>query len=1125
MFGAEGDRITAMRAQQQQQYAEDLRRQIEEKQNKALRQKRTPPSYSTTTNDTMQDTINSINFNSNSPKNNNGNNNNNNNINSPNTNNFNVRPPNMARQNQAPRGTNYMSPSRNDNYSNDTNTNNSNNNDFNDNYSNDNNNYGNNYQSRITNYGSSHEDYYSIPTTSTIAPLSLNVQPPSSVMTTTYMLGPTTTMTRGALNTDKSTFPTRIDSLETRLFNLREELTVRTEKVNEFNDSIFPSIGRDINDLRNKIELESSQDIPIKTQPVRNSIKEQRNLIENANQIQREAHSNIGSSFSELNAKINGFLPQFNDLQETTKSSFVTLRGDISRQRNMLETSNSKIGKIDSQDRSIVSKLSAQNEDFNQIDQGLTQSFDNFQVNTNEIMLNISSQLAYDIQSESQKREVVSTKLQSQVSEVNNRSKSAISRLSQNISQLDFKDSLEEISKQIASAMNVTNNDTDVKLTDLTRRFDSFLANCEENFVSIQNETVSTIDAIRKNHMGSKDVLEDCLEQEIRVRTKNANEIMTKYAQFRELVQQEEKLQMENCNRNFNDLTFQIKSSINDQTTPMYKDVHGAVYLISHIEETEAKLDKIERMINDANNNLRGKMSAFQIQFKNFLIQINNDRNSMMSKFDQIDKKIDLLQQKNNKNSILKRTEIYAIQKVIETGLDAKVTSIEEEISQILKQIAAIQFPQQKVESESSRPNSSRKSRRSKKSNTDGRTEGSILLESLVNENNNKKANTCLNNQNKTNTKGHTIIGEPDNSLFLTNNKTMEITTDTDTDANTNASKNDNEEETNSNNNTENTNNDKNNDAVKEEEDVGNDADENYSKIGSNVWLETCQKFHFVPPEDIFDNPEADENNDSKSPKNGDKRASTVKFALDINANANDNDNDNNIALASGRTKSLSMPKLSIQGANQKSKFKVDTSFSSNSIKQHLLSVNGKRSKESTSMSNSSSSANQRDESPLTTAEVKLPFSRTNEIEQVLKPEALATLPPHSMSQVIESPNKIISDDSMMIEEEEEEGEEDETNGKSGLSELEQVPPELTAEGNNIEEFKFNPNDFKIDLNIGNKNKNEGQLEQKVDNLGTIMLGNMKNNDGGNNAEEKEGEINFEEDDDETEDDNENEDA
>ena len=39
------------------------------------------------------------------------------------------------------------------------------------------------------------------------------------------------------------------------------------------------------------------------------------------------------------------------------------------------------------------------------------------------------------------------------------------------------------------------------------------------------------------------------------------------------------------------------------------------------------------------------------------------------------------------------------------------------------------------------------------------------------------------------------------------------------------------------------------------------------------------------------------------------------------------------------------------------------------------------------------------------------------------------------------------------------------------------------------------------------------------------MLGNMKNNDGGNKAEEKEGEINFEEDDDETEDDNENEDA
>lgn len=466
MFGAESDRIAAMRAQQQQKYAEELRRQIEEKQNKAKNQKKTPPAYSTTQNDTMQETVNNINYpnNSNTTTNNNVNN-------SQGGNNFSVRPPNMARQNQSnPRSNYFNSPTRNlDNNTNDYNPKNNYQTETDNNFNNtiNNTNYTNNQRNR--------EDYYSIPTTSTIAPLTLNVQPPSSVMTTTYMLGPTSAMTRGTLNADRSTFPSRVDSLEARIFKLREELAARTEKVNDFNDSIFPSVGREISDLRNRIESESSHDIPQQIQPIRNSIKDQRNSIENLTQNQRDVHSSIASLFSELNGKINTFSPLFNDLQETSKSSFVTLRGDINRHRNQLETSNNKIGKIESQDLSIISKLSALNEDFNESDKALSSHFESLQISTNEIMQSITNQLAYDIQNESQQRESVSTKLQSQVSEVNDRSKSAISRLVSNVGQLDFKDSLEEISKQIANAINSTNNDTEIKANDLTRRFDTFL--------------------------------------------------------------------------------------------------------------------------------------------------------------------------------------------------------------------------------------------------------------------------------------------------------------------------------------------------------------------------------------------------------------------------------------------------------------------------------------------------------------------------------------------------------------------------------------------------------------------------------------------------------------------------
>ena len=683
----------------------------------------------------------------------------------------------------------------------------------------------------------------------------------------------------------------------------------------------------------------------------------------------------------------------------------------------------------------------------------MTTNFDSLQINTNEIMQNITSSLAYDIQNESQKREAVTNKLQSQVSEVNDRSKSASSRLMQNINQLDFKDSLEEISKQIAAAMNTTNNDTDLKVTDLTRKFDTFLQDCEDNFGSVQNETVSTIESVKSNHLNSMEVIENSLEDENRIRSKNENEISSKYSQFRELINQEQKIQIENCNRTFNDITFQLKSSLNDQLTPMYKDVHAAVYLLSHIEETEAKLEKIEKTVNDTNGRIKEKMTTIQNQFKKLLTEINNERNSMNKQFDEIDHKIDDIQLKNNRRSILKRTEIHAIQKEIEIGLDQKVTSIEDEIAQILKNIAELQLV--------NRPNSPRKSGYVKNkivSKTDGRTEGAVILENLVNETS-KKSNTMK--PSSPQNKKKKIYGEQDNSLFLTNNKTLEITSENDNDSN----------------------------------DDNEKSEENFSKIGSNSKLETCQRFHFVPPESIYEQEEIKET-DTKDPPNNSlatKKASTVRF----NLGPSDDDTEKNDNFGNGikPKKSLSVPKFNLENnnnddddddddknENKKIKFKVDTSFSSNSIKKGSLLFNKKVVSESTSVSNSSSSANQMDDTPLSATDFnKLPFARTNEIEQMLKPEALATLPPHSMSQIIESSaNDIFSDDSnsnngaaVGIEEEEE----DKLDAYENLNELDQIPPQLENKGDKLDEFKFNPGDFKIDLNIGG-NKNKGKKSQ-----------------------------------------------
>lgn len=71
-------------------------------------------------------------------------------------------------------------------------------------------------------------------------------------------------------------------------------------------------------------------------------------------------------------------------------------------------------------------------------------------------------------------------------------------------------------------------------------------------------------------------------------------------------------------------------------------------------------------------------------------------------------------------------------------------------------------------------------------------------------------------------------------------------------------------------------------------------------------------------------------------------------------------------------------------------KFKVDTSFSSNSLKHGITTANNNSNKNGvnylTSISNSSSSVQQINDTSLSAKDTNFQFARTNEIEQMLKP-------------------------------------------------------------------------------------------------------------------------------------------
>ena len=718
MWGEEGNRLQSLRVQQRQQYADDLRRQIQEKQTnrRDIQNSNFPRDPSNQETQAQEFQL--------------------------------IRPPQNGRNDSTPRrfpNSNFNNPA--------------------------------------------------LAPLSSIPPLTVNVQHPPQNTTTNFPPIHTRHAPLRNINPDTNTFPERVNNLENTVYGIRDDLNFKAQKAADLNENIFPSLNRQISDLRTQIERASSQIIPQQIQPIKNDVNENKNIMENTMQNHRDILQSLHSSYSEINNKVSVFIPSFNDFQEFSKSSFVQLRGESHRNRAAQEASNGKLNSLIFRHQNIFTNLASQNEELNNIDRTISSHFNCLQDNSNKTITSVLNQLAGEIQVESQNRQRILTTLQSQAAQVNERVRNAIQSLMQNVNQLNFSDLLNQISTQIASSINSTQSETDYSVTEISNRLDTLVTDCEDSFGSIQHETISTIEAIKANHIGSMEAIWNALDVESRQRQKNASEIMSKYSNFTELIENEERLQMENCGNIFSEAISSASQIVSEITNPLYRNVHSSYVILNNYDETEARITKLEKAIAEVNNQVSVKIASLNKVFDQQAQEFDSTRKKIEAEFDDLEKHLSYVELSEKKPvspvsapaQAARRIEIQEAEKATLTGFEQKISSTEEQLSVIFQQLLTLS-------------NTAQSHTKTKNITTlEGRTQGSDLIESLA--------------------KGDKTINKAD---------------DEQADAIV-------EEE----------------EEVQNEEEEEEEDKKDYAKLNSNPALEFTQKIYFTPPADFV--PEKEE--------------------------------------------------------------------------------------------------------------------------------------------------------------------------------------------------------------------------------------------------------------------------
>lgn len=485
-------------------------------------------------------------------------------------------------------------------------------------------------------------------------------------------------------------FADRLSWLESSVDQHQSILRAASDCATRLERTAIPSLNDGVQQLRQALDRVASVDLPGRIRPLEeeNARLEER-ISAAANDYITQAQS-LRDRLNETSTVFTQTTQKFNDFSDSVKAALLEFKSQISRGRDAHDTLAQRIAGCESRASQIEESLRAVSSSLSGFERSASDSIANSQSQMNSSISAAALQVAEDIKHESDARDQATMVIHNQTEEVNQRIGSAVSNVQGVINDLSssFKQSLTALSNSVRDALEDTRSTSDQKYQELSDRLDKIVADTDTNFNSIQNEALDALAAINDQATRSRDALEAALTQECEIRRKNEKQIASKYENFMSLIVNEMQLQTSQMEEMTNQATAQIIQSANEQLVPLRNEVQAIRERTNGIDAIIAKANQTENLISQLNTQLMENVAQLGRQSSTIVSTLQKIRVESEDTMQNMQERLHVVEEQETIPQFASRKEVQDSFGRLGMDFDGRMQEIEQQIGIIFSQLS-----------------------------------------------------------------------------------------------------------------------------------------------------------------------------------------------------------------------------------------------------------------------------------------------------------------------------------------------------------------------------------------------------------------------------------------------------
>ncbi|EAY04125.1 hypothetical protein TVAG_125650 [Trichomonas vaginalis G3] len=482
-------------------------------------------------------------------------------------------------------------------------------------------------------------------------------------------------------------------SIVQNLFNEQQtNIKLQSEAADRISSKILPFTESEISKLDNLLENSITSKIPSSLQPIQERTTRNR---ENLSKIQTNLStmlSNIEDTLTEKKEDLNKFKSINQTLADSSKTELRIIKDETKQLSHVISILMQEISTHEQNGAEYIEKISKNNDDFENLDHTVTNSFVSTQKSLTHSIQDYYDQISAQVRKVADSRVHSIHILHNDAETINKRSSESLRLLKQIVSAMSvsFSEELSHVFSTLSSSISDTQSSDQKMLDNLDSRLDIVIDDSGRTAAVMTSEIIATVSNVRGNFSQTRNAIETILQKEADSVKKFQELVIAKGETFKQKSKSSLQNSMAKHEVNVDNAQRTAESQISALSKTVDKELNICLEQASNIKRLEDEISAIEESIETARSQVIGALSNLSKSVESCYSSITEVKTNIGVRVAEIEHELDVLEDSGWKEELCPKEILYQNEQRISKQFDDRISLFEENIVNVLKNIAEI---------------------------------------------------------------------------------------------------------------------------------------------------------------------------------------------------------------------------------------------------------------------------------------------------------------------------------------------------------------------------------------------------------------------------------------------------